>query len=106
MSLLALFSCRETQYNYDCGLAPSTPTDLTITNNTNRELDIVMSVKENGLNKFKQLAISPDESTKFCIEYEGPITDGIYIDFENQTTIIKLKHQQSNEFTLKERILK
>lgn len=102
---LALFGCGETQYNYNCGLAPSTPTELTITNNTNQEVEVIMSVKKDELNEFKNLSLLPDESTTLCIEYEGSITDGIHIEFGNQTTIIKLIPQQSNEFTLMERKL-
>ena len=106
ISFLVLLGCRETQFNYNCGLAPSTPTDLTILNNTDQEVEVTMSVKEDELNEFKNLRLLPDESTTLCIEYEGSITDGIHIEFGNQTTIIKLLPQQSNEFTLLERKLK
>lgn len=103
---LLLFGCSETQFNYNCGLAPSTPTDLTFTNNTDQEVEVTMHVKEDELNEFKNLSLLPNESTTLCIEYEGLITDGIHIEFENQTTIIKLVPQQSNEITLRERKLK
>lgn len=42
---MVLFGCRETQFNYDCGLAPSTPTNFTISNNTNKEVEVIMSVE-------------------------------------------------------------
>jgi hypothetical protein len=103
---LVLFGCRETQFNYNCGIAPTNPTELVISNDTNQEVEVIMSVKEDELNEFEKLSLSPNESITLCIEYEGPITDRIHIKFENQTTIIKLRHQQSNEFTLKERSLK
>jgi len=103
--VLLISGCRETEFNYNCGLSASTPTGLRITNNTTREIDVTLKVKENNLNEFKQLTLSPAKSEMLCIEYEGPITDGIYIDFENQSTIIKLKPQQLNEFAMKERKL-
>ena len=103
--VLLISGCRETEFNYNCGLSASTPTGLRITNNTTREIDVTLKVKENNLNEFKQLTLSPAKSEMLCIEYEGPITNGIYIDFENQSTIIKLKLQQLNEFAMKERKL-
>lgn len=106
IGFLVLTSCRETQFNYNCGIAPSTPTELTITNNTNHKTDVILSVKETQLNKFKDLSLMPGENIELCIEYEGPITDGIHINFENQTTTLKLRPQQSNRFTLKGRILR
>ena len=106
ISFVVLLGCHETQIIYNCGLAPSTPTELTITNNTDQEVEVIMSVKEDELNEFKNLSLLSDESTTLCIEYEGSITDGIHIEFGNQTTIIKLVPQQSNEFTLRERKLK
>lgn len=69
-------------------------------------MEVTLSVQEDELNEFNNLILSSDESNTVCIEYEGPITDGIHIEFENQTTIVKLRPQQSNEFTLKERGLK
>ncbi len=101
-----LFGCRKTEFNYNCGLTASTPTDLRITNNTSREVKVTLKVKEKQLNEFKQFTLSPDKTELFCIEYEGPITDGIHIEFENQTTIIKLESQQLNEFDMKERKMK
>ncbi|WBL41370.1 hypothetical protein PBT90_11445 [Algoriphagus halophytocola] len=101
-----LLGCREAAYNYNCGLAASTPTDLRITNNTTREVEVTLKVKETRLFEFKQLTLLPYKSELLCIEYEGSITDGIHIEFENQTTIIKLKPQQLNEFDMKERKLK
>ena len=107
ITLLTLLSCcRDTEYNYNCGLADSTPTDLKITNNTTRLQMITLKVKENSLNRFKQVSISANESELLCVEYEGPITNGIHIEFENQTTIIRLKPQEFNEFVLKERMLR
>lgn len=100
---LSLFGCNEAQYNYNCGVAPSTPTDLTITNDTNQELKVVLKVKKEELINIKSIKLFPDERVSFCIEYEGAITDGIYVEFNNQITIIKLTPQQPNEFTLKER---
>lgn len=44
-----LFGCRETEFNYNCGLGASTPTDLRITNNTTREVEVTLKVKENQL---------------------------------------------------------
>lgn len=101
-----LFGCHKTEYNYNCGVAASTPTDLRITNNTTREVQVTLKVKEKQLNEFKQFTLSPDKTVLFCIEYEGPITDGIHIEFENHTTIIKLKPQQLNEFNMNERKVK
>ena len=66
---------------------------------------MILKIKEDELNKFKTLSLSPSEKKSICIEYEGPITDGIYLEFENQTDVIELKPQQENEFTLKERKL-
>tara|TARA_A100000171_G_scaffold71_1_gene58 strand:+ start:1302 stop:1538 length:237 start_codon:yes stop_codon:yes gene_type:complete len=77
-----------------------------ITNNTNQKAEVILKVKENKLNEFKSISLSPDEKKSICIEYEGPITDGIYVEFDNQTDIIELQPQQANEFTLKERKLK
>lgn len=77
-----------------------------ITNNTNQEVDLILRVKEDKLNKFKSMSLSPDEKKSICIEYEGPITDGIYVEFNKQTDVIELQPQQANEFTLKERKLK
>ncbi|MGB3851595.1 MAG: hypothetical protein WA958_16625 [Tunicatimonas sp.] len=101
-----IFGCRETEFNYNCGLGASTPTELRVTNNTTREVEVTLKVEEDQLNEFKQLTLSPDKSELLCIEYEGPITDGIHVEFENQTTIIKLKSQQLNEFAMNERKLK
>jgi hypothetical protein len=103
---MLLCSCRDTEYNYNCGFAASTPTDLKITNNTARKHKITLKVYENSLNTFKQISISANESELLCVEYEGPITNGIHIEFENQTTIIRLKPQKINEFVLKERTLR
>ena len=77
-----------------------------IINNTNQEVDLILRVKEDKLNKFKSMNLSPDEKKSICIEYEGPITDGIYVEFNKQTDVIELKPQKANEFTLKERKLK
>lgn len=98
-------SSRKTEYNYDCGLTSSTPTDLKIINNTIDEVELKLSVFENQLNEFKRLNLNPDESVTICVEYEGPITDGIHIEFDGVTSIIKLKGQLKNEFKLVERSL-
>ncbi len=105
ISLVVFCRCQDTNYNYDCGLAPSTPTDLTITNNTNQEVEVFLKVKKEKLYKFKYLNLSPNEEISICIEYEGTITDGIYVEFDNHTDLIKLKPQQDNEFNLKKRKL-
>lgn len=52
------------------------------------------------------MSLSPDEKKSFCVEYEGPITDGIHVGFDKKTDIIKLQPQQVNEFILKERNMK
>ena len=67
---------------------------------------MILKVKEDKLNKFKSISLSSGEKKSICIEYEGPITDGIFVEFNNQTDIIELQPQQANEFTLKERKLK
>lgn len=109
--LLTFSSCnetknkRETQFNYSCDFASSTPTNLAITNNTDQEIAVTLSVKEDKLNKFKDLIFSPNESIEICVDFEGPITKGLFIEFEDKSTRLELLPQQSNKFTLKDRIL-
>jgi hypothetical protein len=106
LGFLILLGCRETQSNYNCTFVASTPTELTLVNNTDQEVEVVMRVQEDKLNKFREFRLVPNESTTVCIDYEGAILNGIHVEFENQTTVIKLIPQLSNKFTLKERVLK
>jgi hypothetical protein len=55
---MVLLGCVKTQSNYNCGLAPSTPTDLTITNDTNQDVEVILNVKEDKLKVFKNLTLS------------------------------------------------
>jgi hypothetical protein len=96
---------RETRYNYICGFAASSPTDLLIKNNSSEKVKIDLLVKESTLKRFASIELDPHEEKQICIENEDEITDGLYFDFNGEQTMVKLKSQQSQTFFIKERVL-
>lgn len=70
-----MISCnnRESKYNYFCGLAASTPTDLIVINDTPKKIKINLLVKEGTLKKFGSLEIDSNKGKQVCIENEGDI---------------------------------
>jgi TusA-related sulfurtransferase len=101
-----LTSCQETHYNYLCtGLGDSSPTDLLIVNNTTQIVNLTLSVKEESLKKIKKMKLQPGEEVEVCIENEGYVTDGLYFIYNGQHTMVQLKSQEINVFSLKEGML-
>lgn len=109
-SFLILFlitSCgnRESKYNYFCGLAASTPTDLIVINDTPKKVKIDLLVKEGTLKKFGSLVIRSNEQKQVCIENEGDIINGLYFKFDGEESKVILKSQALNKFYLESRTL-
>lgn len=106
--LFVVTSCsnRETKYNYFCGIAPSTPTDLIIKNDNSEVVIINLLVEENTLKRFGTVELKPNEEKQICIENEGAITNGLYFEFNNEQTKVILSSSALNEFYVKSRTLK
>lgn len=52
------------------------------------------------------MKLQPWEEVKVCIENEGDVTDGLYFIYNGQHTMVQLKSQEINLFSLKEGVLK
>ena len=104
--LLVITSCnnRESKYNYLCGIAPSTPTDLVIINESSEKVEIDLLVKEDTLKRFGRVKIGANEEKQICIENEGEITKGLYFDFNGERTKVVLNSTGINKFYVKNRI--
>ena len=106
--VILITSCRdrETNYNYFCGSAPSTPTDLIIKNDNSEKVKINLLVKEGTLKRFGSVELEPNEEKQICIENEGEITKGLYFEFNNEQTKVILNSSATNKSYVKSRTFK
>jgi hypothetical protein len=106
--LLAVTSCnnRETKYDYFCGPLPSTPTDLIIINDTPEKLIISLLVNEGTLKRFGSVELGPNQEKQLCIENEGAIIKGLYLEFNGGQTKVTLNSLEVNNFYTSNRLLK
>ena len=97
-----LFSCSSNGSRPpDCGLAPSSPTDLTLVNDCDLDKKILFYYYDTTDNDFEligTLTVAKKENKKICIENEGPVENGLYIKMNDRTKMIKLEYGQ--EFKL------
>lgn len=105
---VVLFSLSNCDYyksrnSYNCAVAPSTPADLIIINNTSRKVKVGLLVKETTLKQIRSLRIKSNQEKEICIEYEG--INGVYIRIEEEVIKVKLKPQKVNKFYIKSRTL-
>ena len=103
IGMMLIFSCSEIESKYSCGIAPSSPTDLSIENKTPDNIKLDLFVYENNLEKIGQVKIKSNEIKTICLENEGAITNGLYLIYNDSTSIIKLKSQRVNRFSLSNR---
>ena len=105
--LFVITSCseQETKYNYFCGFAPSTPTDLIIKNDNSEKVKINLLVKESTLKRFGGVELDSNEEKQFCIDNEGEITNGLYFEFDGKQTKVILNSLAVNKFYVKSRML-
>jgi hypothetical protein len=103
ISLFTLISCNQIDGRFSCGLAPSSPTELIIHNDSSIEIELELYVKMDSYKSIAKFKLEPNEQKSICIENEGEIIQGLYFDYNGKKTMIKLKSQRLNKFNLNSR---
>jgi hypothetical protein len=102
LAIISRLSCMQTgHYNYHC-FAASSPTDLSLFNSYDRDVDVYLLdfSDKYGFGVVKKIHLKSIQGETICLENEGPITSGLYIHRESVTSKIKLSSQESNSFDL------
>jgi len=95
-----------------CGLesgshcfAASTPVDIEIQNTNDKELKVILLEfkQDDGFKRIGKLKIKPFQHKTICLEYEGPISKGLYIYANNSLSKISLSQTELNRFNVNDR---
>lgn len=80
----------------------STPVDLTLQNTIDRKLKVTLLEfsDEKGFKIIDRLTLNPKQNSTICLEYEGAVSNGLYIYSNETLSKLKLSTSNVNSFDL------